>query len=54
MMVTKCLIVTIMDDDALEANQTFFVTLTTSDDDVDVRNNADVLIIKYIYYLWFD
>ncbi len=35
---TECLNVTIMDDDALEADQTFSVTLTEQDDDVNVGN----------------
>ncbi len=32
---TECMNVTIMDDDALEAEETFSVTLTESDNDVD-------------------
>ncbi len=41
----KCMNVIIMDYDALEANQTFSVTLTTSDDDVLVRNNMTTVTI---------
>ncbi len=40
---TECMIVTIIDDDALEADQTFFVTLTTSDD--DVRVSVDTMTV---------
>ncbi len=36
--ITECLNINILDDDALEADQTFSVTLTEQDDDVDVGN----------------
>ncbi len=42
---TECMNVTIIEDEALEANQTFSVTLTTSDDDVDVVNNMMTVTI---------
>ncbi len=45
---TECMNVTIMDDDALEADQTFSVTLTTSDDDVNVVNSMTTVTITDI------
>ena len=42
---TECMGVTIMDDDALEAEETFSVTLTEQDDDVDVENNMTKVTI---------
>ncbi len=42
---TECMNVTIMDDDALEAEETFSVTLTEQDDDVDVENNMTKVTI---------
>ncbi len=34
----ECMNVTLLDEDALEADQTFSVTLTEQDDDVNVGN----------------
>ncbi len=45
---TECMNVTIMDDDALEADETFSVTLTTSDDDVNVVNSMTTVTITDI------
>ncbi len=42
---TECMNVTIMDDDALEADQTFSVTLTEQDDNVDVVNTMTTVTI---------
>ena len=42
---TECLNVTIMDDNALEADQTFSVTLTTSEEDVGVVNGMTTVTI---------
>ncbi len=44
----ECMNVTIMDDDALEADETFSVTLTTSDDDVNVVNSMTTVTITDI------
>ncbi len=43
---TECLTVTIKDDNALEADQSFNVTLTEQDDDVDVVNIMITVNIK--------
>ncbi len=41
----ECMNVTIMDDDALEANQTFSVTLTEQDNAVEVVNTMMTVTI---------
>ncbi len=41
----ECLNVTIIDDEALEANQIFFVILTEQDDGVDVINGTTTVTI---------
>ncbi len=48
---TKCLAVTITDDDALEAEESFSVALTVSDDDVKVIANITTLTITGIVAL---
>ena len=42
---TKCVNISIVDDNALEGNQTFMVTLTTSDPDVMLGNNMTAINI---------
>ncbi len=42
---TECLAIIITDDDALETEETFSVTLTVSDDDVMVIGTANVTIV---------
>ncbi len=48
---TKCLAVTITDDDALEAEESFSVKLTVSDDDVKVISNVTTVTITGIVTL---
>ncbi len=42
----ECMNVSIREDDALETDETFSVTLTTSDDDVDVVNSMTTVTIR--------
>jgi hypothetical protein len=42
---TKCVDIRILDDDALEGEQTFTLTLTTSDPDVMLGNNVTTITI---------
>ena len=43
---TRCVNITILDDAALEGNQTFTLTLSTSDPDVVLGNNVTVITIE--------
>ena len=43
---SECANISITDDTALEGNQTFTVTLTTSDPDVAVRNRMTLITIE--------
>ena len=43
---SKCVNITITDDTALEGNQAFTVTLTTSDPDVVLRNSMTTITIE--------
>jgi hypothetical protein len=42
---TRCVIIPILDDDAPEGEQTFTLTLTTSDPDVMLGNNVTTITI---------
>ena len=42
---TRCVDITIIDDDALEGNQTFTVTLTTSDLSVVILSDETTVLI---------
>jgi hypothetical protein len=42
---TRCVGISILDDDVLEGEQTFVLTLTTSDPDVMIRNNVTTITI---------
>ena len=42
---TMCVNITILDDTALEGNQSFTLTLTTSDPDVVLGNNVTIITI---------
>ena len=43
---TQCVNISIVDDDALEGNQTFLLSLTTSDSRVIVGTNLTTITIK--------
>ena len=43
---TRCVDIAIIDDDALEGNQTFIVVLNTSDPDVIFLNNETAITIR--------
>jgi hypothetical protein len=42
---TRCVVIPILNDDALEGEQTFTLTLTTSDPDVMLVNNVTTITI---------
>ena len=42
---TKCVDIALVNDDALEGNQTFTVMLSTSDPDVIIRRNTTIITI---------
>ncbi len=42
----RCVGITILNDDALEGNQTFTVTLTTSDPDVMLGTDKTIITIR--------
>ncbi len=41
----RCVNINILDDDALESNQTFTVMLTTSDPDVNIQTSTTLLTV---------